>query len=107
MATPFIIGLAVAGAAYAGRGALRFASKIKANPRSMFNFEMESKTAKTAFGEGFSTKMDRPEAAAILGLTTEFDWHSEGFSTFFNFLVFHFCGEVLLSLRNDEACSGR
>ncbi|GAM22316.1 hypothetical protein SAMD00019534_054910, partial [Acytostelium subglobosum LB1] len=73
MATPFIIGLAVAGAAYATRGAIRIASKIKADPRSIFNAGGSSATAMGSFTEGFATKMNKKEAAAVLGIEESAD----------------------------------
>ncbi|EFA86354.1 mitochondrial import inner membrane translocase subunit 14 [Heterostelium album PN500] len=71
MATPFIIGLAVAGAAYATRGAIRAASKLKSNPN--FFFSMGRQASEGNFGEGFRAKMDKEEAAAILGIPENAD----------------------------------
>ncbi|EGG24887.1 DnaJ subfamily C member 19 [Cavenderia fasciculata] len=68
MATPFIVGLAVAGAAYATRSTLRLVTKLRQNPGTLFSINLEDKTTDSAIGEGFQPKMDRQEAFAVLGL---------------------------------------
>ena len=86
-ATPFLVGLGVAGAAYAAKGAIHVAQKLQANPEtyktmqaagagfravgekmSLSNLTSNLSFLKGAKGAGFDAQMNRREAALILGI---------------------------------------
>ncbi|KAF2075683.1 hypothetical protein CYY_002996 [Polysphondylium violaceum] len=66
MATPFIIGCSIAGAAYA----VRFASRVITRARSSHSaYQHVSQSGGFNINEGFNEKMDEKEALDILGLS--------------------------------------
>ncbi|KAN0047332.1 hypothetical protein ACTA71_001714 [Dictyostelium dimigraforme] len=68
MATPIIVGAAIAGIAYTGRFVMRVFQRAKS--KQLFEVTTPGFTVET-IEEGFESKMSVDEAANILGLTKE------------------------------------